>query len=410
MRAANMSKSNRLRARVHVSALAIAIFLLSACSALQRHSAVPPSDKGAVFALGLPNARFFVDQPAAISAEQERALVREAKTLGISRGGTLPAAYLLSLSGGGDKGAFGAGLLAGWTAHGDRPKFKLVTGVSTGALIAPFAFLGPQYDAALADVYTNTDPSKIYEKRFIIAALTEDALSDTAPLFETISRHVDANMLAKIAAEYEKGRLLIIQTTDLDAGQPVLWNIGAIAASGDPHALDVVRHVLLASASIPGAFPPVMFDVEADGKPYQEMHVDGGAVSQAFLVPPSLNVHTARERAGYRRSVSVAYIIRNSRLKTEWSDVERQTLSIAQKAVSTMINYNGVGDLYRMYLTTERAGASFNLAYIGDDFQAEHREEFDQSYMRALYRYAYDKAAIGYPWQHAPPGFAAKAN
>jgi hypothetical protein len=151
-----------------------------------------------------------------------------------------------------------------------------------------------------------------------------------------------------------------------------------------------------------------MFDVEAAGQTYQEMHVDGGAVSQAFLVPPTLNVQTARVKSGYRRNAVAAYIIRNSRLKTDWSDVDRQTLSIAQKAVSTMINYNGVGDLYRMYLVTQRAGASFNLAYIGDDFQAEHKEEFDQNYMRALYRYAFDKATKGYAWQHAPPGFSAK--
>jgi predicted patatin/cPLA2 family phospholipase len=388
---------------------ALCVLLLSACSTLDRGAPVPPRDAHEATVLGIPNARFFVDRPQAISAEQERALIREAKALGVPPGGTLPTAYLLSLSGGGDNGAFGAGLLVGWTAHGGRPKFKLVTGVSTGALIAPFAFLGPEYDAALTDVYTNIDPSKIYEKRFILAALTEDALSDTTPLYETISHYINENMLAKIAAEYEKGRLLIIQTTDLDAGQPVLWNIGAIAASGNPRALDLVRHILLASASIPAAFPPVMFDVEADGTPYQEMHVDGGAVSQAFLVPPSLNVHAAREKAGYRRSASVAYIIRNSRLRTDWSDVERQTLSIAQKAVSTMINYNGIGDLYRMYLTTQRAGASFNLAYIGDDFQAEHKEDFDQAYMRALYHYAYEKAEKGYPWQHAPPGFSAKA-
>jgi hypothetical protein len=119
-----------------------------------------------------------------------------------------------------------------------------------------------------------------------------------------------------------------------------------------------------------------------------------------------LNIHVAQEKAGYRRNTVVAYVIRNSRLRTEWSDVERQTLSIAQKAVSTMINYNGVGDLYRMYLVTQRAGASFNLAYIGDDFQAEHKEDFDQTYMRALYHYAYEKAERGYPWEHAPPGFA----
>ena len=141
-----------------------------------------------------------------------------------------------------------------------------------------------------------------------------------------------------------------------------------------------------------------------DGEPYQEMHVDGGAVSQAFLVPPTVNVKLAQKAAGYRRNV-VAHIIRNGRLTTEWSDVERQTLSIGEKAVSTMINYNGVGDLYRMYMVTRRAGAEFNLAHIGDDFHAEHKEEFDQTYMRALYRYAFDKAAKGYPWQDAPPGF-----
>ena len=169
----------------------------------------------------------------------------------------------------------------------------------------------------------------------------------------------------------------------------------------------MIRHILLASASIPAAFPPVLFDVEAKGAPYQEMHVDGGAVSQAFLVPPSVDPRLAQARAGYHRN-SVAYIIRNSRLTTEWSDVERQTLSIAEKAVSTMINYNGVGDLYRMYMVTRRAGAGFNLAHIGDDFHAEHKEEFDQTYMRALYRHAFDKAAKGYPWQDAPPGFTSK--
>ena len=183
---------------------------------------------------------------------------------------------------------------------------------------------------------------------------------DSTPLYETISRHLDQAFLARIASEYEKGRLLLIQTTDLDAGRPVLWNIGAIAASGDPRALNLVRHILLASASIPAA--SVMFDVEVNGRPYQEMHVDGGAVSQAFLVPPSLNTRQALKRSGFQRKSVVAYVIRNGRLTTEWSDVNRATLPIAEKAVSTLINYNGVGDLYRMYLVTQRAGATFNLA------------------------------------------------
>src|ERR1700724_796982 len=125
-----------------------------------------------------------------------------------------------------------------------------------------------------------------------------------------------------------KGRLLLIQTTDLDAGLPVLWNIGAIAASGHPSAADLIRRISLPSASIPGAFPPVLFDVNANGKSYQEMHVDGGAVSQAFLAPPSLDVRIAQEKSGFRREGYVAYIIRNSRLTTEWIDVQRATLPI----------------------------------------------------------------------------------
>jgi predicted acylesterase/phospholipase RssA len=379
--------------------------LLVACSSFDRRDAVPAAERREALVLGLPNARFFVDEPKAMAAEQQRALLREARHAGVAKGGELPTAYLLSLSGGGDQGAFGAGLMVGWTAHGDRPRFKLVTGVSTGALIAPFAFLGPEYDAALTDVYTNIDPEKVFEKRFTpVAALAQDALSSTHPLYLLISHYVDEALLARIAAEYEKGRLLLIQSTDLDAGRPVIWNIGAIAASGRPEAIDLVRHILLASASIPAAFPPVMFDVEANGRPYQEMHVDGGAVSQAFLVPPSLNPNAVREKQGYHRNI-VAFVIRNSRLVTEWTDVDKLTLSIAEKAVSTMINYNGVGDLYRIYLETQRAQAAFNLAYISEDFHAPHPYEFDPVYMRALYDYAFAKAAKGYPWRHAPPGF-----
>jgi len=396
--------------RIFICMLATSALLLSACSTLDRKNAVPPELRRETTVLGIPNARFFTDQPAPMQAEQKQALIREAKYARLRPGQALPTAYLLSLSGGGDDGAFGAGLLVGWTAHGDRPRFKLVTGVSTGALISPFAFLGPEYDAALTEVYTQINQSNIFEKRFITAAVTEDALSDTAPLYATISKYVDEHMMARIAEEYEKGRLLVIQTTDLDAGYPVLWNIGAIAKSGGPEALSLIRRIMLASASIPAAFPPVMFDVEANGAPYQEMHVDGGAVSQAFLVPPSIDPRIAQTAAGFRGRKTAAYVIRNSRLTTEWTDVERQTLTIAQRAVATLINYNGVGDLYRMYLTIRRANAAFNLAYIGDDFHAEHKEEFDTGYMRALYRFAFDKAAKGYPWQDAPPGFTHSAH
>jgi hypothetical protein len=175
---------------------------------------VPRSERRNATVLGLRNARFFVDEPEAISAEQEQALVREAKSLGVSRGGILPTAHYLALSGRGDKGAFAAGLLVGWTTHGGRPKFKLVTGVSTGALSAPFALLGSEYDAALADVYTNINPSKVFAERFApVAALMQTAMADTSPLYGTISHYIDEAILAKIASEYDKGRILLIRTT-----------------------------------------------------------------------------------------------------------------------------------------------------------------------------------------------------
>jgi len=191
--------------RLVLCLIAIGALALSACSTLDRRSAVPPELRRSTSVLGIPNARFFRDQPENIMAEQKRQLIREAKYLGVPRGGQFPEAYILSLSGGGDDGAFGAGLLVGWTAHGDRPKFKLVTGVSTGALIAPFAFLGSEYDDALTDVYTNVHQSDIFIKRFPTAALTDDAMADTAPLFATISKYVDAHMMARIAEEYKKG-------------------------------------------------------------------------------------------------------------------------------------------------------------------------------------------------------------
>ena len=184
-----------------------------------------------------------------------------------------------------------------------------MTGVSTGALIAPFAFLGSDYDTTLREVYTTMTPEKVYRARGISAALYDDAMADTTPLSQVIAGYADQKMFDAIAREYQKGRLLMIGTTDLDAQRPVIWNIGALAASGHPGALDLFRKILRASAAIPGAFQPVLIDVEIDGRKYQEMHVDGGAIAQLFLYPASIDL----SKSGVRR-VRHAYIIRNARL------------------------------------------------------------------------------------------------
>jgi predicted acylesterase/phospholipase RssA len=162
---------------------------------------------------------------------------------------------------------------------------------------------------------------------------------------------------------------------------------------------------MVSSAAIPGAFPPTMIDVEVDGRTYQEMHVDGGAAAQVFLYPPSIRPGGAATKAPVERK-RVAYIIRNSRLDAEWAQVERQTLGISGRAISSLINAQGIGDLYRIYTVTRRDRVDFNLAYIPQEFAAPHPGEFDTEYMRSLYAFAYGKAARGYAWAKTPPGLS----
>lgn len=315
-------------------------------------------------------------------------------------------ANYLALSGGGDNGAFGAGLLTGWTKRGDRPEFILVSGVSTGAMIAPFAFLGPDYDYVLRRTFTDVDQKDIFTELGLPGVLFGDAYADTAPLYRLISEYVTPELLQKISDEYTlRNRWLLIVTTNLDAGVPVVWNMGKLAGVGTSESLQLFRKILLASASIPGAFPPVMIDVMAGGKHYQEMHVDGGASAELFLYPASLSVAALREGVVSRYKDRQAYLIRNSRLDSDWRQVERNTLSIMGRAVDQLIQTQGVGDIYRTYLTTQRDGVGFNLAYIGPDFAVPHTQEFDRKYMDALFQYGYNLGLAGYPWAHVPPGF-----
>ena len=390
-----------------VSLFAVAL-LAQGCSAPVRKQAVPEALVGQAEVPGLPGVRYRVTDIEALTEEGRASVVRERAYLA-SQGhkGPLPEAVYLAVSGGGDAGAFGAGLLNGWTAAGDRPQFKLVTGISTGALIAPFAFLGPKYDARLKSFYTELGPEDIVAPRSLLAAVTDDALADNRPLWDRVGEEVDRALLDEIAAEYEKGRLLLVATTDLDSRQAIIWNMTKIASSRDPRALDLFRAVMVSSAAIPGAFPPTMIDVEAGGKPYQEMHVDGGAMAQVFLYPPSINVAKAGSKPGLAERKRRAYIIRNSRLDADWAEVERKTMSISARAISSLINTQGVGDLYRIYTTTQRDGVDFNLAYIPKTFNAPHPHEFDTEYMRKLFAFAYDRAAKGYEWDKTPPGLAA---
>lgn len=389
-----------------VGAVGAAVLAARGLRSPSRLPAVPEDLTTRAEVPGIPGARYWVGvdiEPFVRDVLEARG--REAKYRASSGlEGELPAATLLGVSGGGDNGAFGAGLLCGWSESGNRPRFKAVTGVSTGALIAPFAFAGPEYDQVLRSVFTLVGPSDVARKRSLLAAINNDGMADNRPLWEQISRYTDESLLEKIADEHAKGRILLVGTTNLDARQPVVWNMGKIASSGAPGALDLFRTILLASAAIPGAFPPTMIRVEADGRTYEEMHVDGGASAQVFLYPPSMRGVAASLGHEMTRKVDV-YIIRNSPLRASWGPVERRTISIAGPAIRSLIHTQGFGDLYRIYGTTQRDGLDFNLAFIDDDFEAEHPNEFDTQYMRALFDYGFRQGRDGYPWKKTPPRF-----
>ncbi len=390
-----------------LSILLVVMVAIEGCSGPLRRDAVPATLQDKAQIQDIPKVRYsprLASEVEALAVEGVDSYYRE-KAYAEAQGqsGNLPPAVFLAISGGGDNGAFGAGLLNGWTAAGDRPSFKLVTGVSTGALIAPFAFLGSSYDDKLKEVYTGISQHDVLTQRNIMAVLLDDAMADNRPLWRLIEKYVDQKMLDSIANEYRKGRLLFVGTTNLDSRLPNLWNLSKIAASGHPKALELFRSLMIASAAIPGAFPPVMIDVVANHKHYQEMHVDGGASGQVFLYPPSLNIARLSEEHNVHRERKL-YLIRNARLDTDWAQVERRTLKILDRAVSSLIQSQGIGDLYRIYLTAQQDHIDYNLAYIPKSFTHPHKEDFDTAYMRDLFNLGYKLGSKGYPWEKTPPG------
>ena len=317
---------------------------------------------------------------------------------------------LLALSGGGADGAFGAGVLCGWTAHGDRPTFNLVSGVSTGALIAPFAFLGPAYDAPLKEIYTTTEAKDVVVVgglfTIIGRVLRGDSLSDTTPLTKLVARYITDETLAAIAAEHAKGRRLYVGTTHLDAQRVVIWDMGAIASSGRPDALALFRKVLVASAAIPGLFPPVYLDVEANGKKYDEMHVDGGATAEVFAYASVVDYSAAAREAGLTNRPPVRlYIVRNSLMRPEYAVTKPRIAPITTRAVATLIKSQADGDIYRLYAIAQRDNLEFNLAAIPDEFQRKTEADFDKKEMNRLFDLGYKLASQGYPWEKTPRAY-----
>jgi len=302
----------------------------------------------------------------------------------------------LTLSSGGSDGAFGAGLLNGLSASGKRPDYAVVTGVSTGALIAPFAFAGPRYDNALRDAFTKITSADVFE-----IGGTPESFLDTWPLKDLIAKQVTPALIRDIAAQYRAGRRLFIITTNLDSERSMVWNMGAIAARGDEQAIKLFRTVLLASCSIPAGFPPVFIDVESNGNHFSEMHVDGGVGGQFFVAPAALMAATS----DYRLPATALYVVADSGLQPDFDRVERTTAQILAQSVGMAVKVDTRLMLDRAYLVAKRSRIAFNVASIPPSFNAPSNGAFDPKYMKALYDFGYDLGKSSTPFDTVPPPY-----
>jgi predicted acylesterase/phospholipase RssA len=303
---------------------------------------------------------------------------------------------VLALSGGGAYAAFGAGLLNGWSARGTRPQFTIVTGASSGALIAPFAFLGTDQDEALRSIFTSGEMENLRQSDGLMG-LFGTGLYKTAPLRELIARHIDAKLLEAIAIEYRAGRRLYVVTTNIDAQRTAIWDMGKIAASDDPGALELFRNILTASASIPGLFPPVLIDVEAKGRHFAEMHVDGGVTANVLIVPEAVLLSgTPLFALNARPKI---YIIMNGKLAPEFEVVKDSTLPIVSRSFETSVRANTHNTLLASYQFSKRRDWEFNLAAIDTDYPKSQSSGFGTTYMRQLFEYGYQRGQSGQLWQ-----------
>jgi hypothetical protein len=325
--------------------------------------------------------------------------------------GTLPVAdppiRMLSISGGGANGAFGAGLLCGWTDAGTRPEFKIVSGISTGALIAPLAFLGRDGDPLLRRLYTSVGTRDLvgFWPRMITSG-TVDSLADSYKVAALIRQYYDRDLVASIAREHRQGRRLYIGTASLDANRLVVWNMGAIALHETPAALALFHQVLLASVAIPVLFPPEKLAVEAQGTAYDELHADGGVVRQVFVFEALFGLGDLARRSGIPATAPPQlYVIQNLPVAPVYDPVQPVVTDIAGKAVMDLFANQGLGDLFRIYARARKHGWEFHLTAVPPDFKPRRRELFDTRDMQRLFAIGYDQGRSGVPWQSKPPGF-----
>lgn len=392
---------------MHVVVMLAFALVLTGCATIMTRNGISSASLAETAEIpGMPGVRFWGDEvPKDPIAEIRRRtahmpkLARNARTVEGRK-----VVDTLALSGGGSDGAFGAGVLAGWTKRGDRPEFQVVTGVSAGAIIAPFAYLGPSEDEKLHTIWTQYKQDQVVTPEILSGLFGGPSLVSTAPLQGLIAHYVDRKFLDRIAAQYKRGRVLLVLTTNLDAQRPVVWNMGEIALNRSPEATELFRKVILASAAIPAAFPPVKIEVEAGGRMYDELHVDGGTTREVFISPvdaPIKAFDVLYDQPPIRRY----FIIKNGKATPDQEVVKPTTLQIAGRSISTLIKSQNMGEVYHIYRVALDGGADFNFLAVPPSFDYTTKEIYDPKYQAALYA---EGAKVGRRgiWLKHPPGLA----
>lgn len=362
----------------------------AACASLPRMPYTAAEAEAAVVA---SDTRSWGDAPDAAFEKRVRASIAKA-----SAQGRRPA--YLTLSGGGGDGAYGAGILNGWTESGRRPEFTVVAGVSTGALIALFAFMGPRYDATVKELYTSGVAASLIESPDLLSAVFGASIFSNDRLRDLVARYITPDFVADVARESERGRILFVLTTNLDSQRPVLWDMGAIARENTPGSVQRFRDVLVASASIPAVFPPMLIDAMADGRTFQELHVDGSVSANVFTLPRTY-LSGRRNRPGTRGGI--IYIVLNTSPKPAFEVTEGTTRAVAERTISMGFKEQVRNDLTATYAASRQIGFDFNLTYIDEDSSTGSGIGFDTARMRKLYETGYERGRTGNFWRKTPP-------
>ncbi|MDD5237438.1 MAG: patatin-like phospholipase family protein [Candidatus Omnitrophica bacterium] len=402
-----------------MSGFLIIIFLMSVlsmqgCASMRPRNAVPIDFSGKVTITGMPDIRSDIDDPDPIV--MQKSLIDSFKEEGKNDYPTnvlgIKIYPVLAVSAGGPNGAYGAGFLKGWSKEGSRPLFKIITGVSSGAIIAICAFLGKDYDDQLEKFFTTMSTKDIMKQNNLFSILFGSSFMSPAPLVKKISAIVDEKLIARVAEEHRRGRRLFIGTVNLDAQEFVVWDMGALACKGGPDSVKMFRKILLASSAMPMMFPPIYFEVSsATGELYDEMHVDGGSMREVFYIDRlTKNMEGAAKVSGidpskYRPQI---YILCTGYMLPIRQQVKNNLVGIGLRSLETLQAAAFNGDIYRLFAFAQKRGLDFNLAYIPVDFKPHSKEFFDTKEMQRLFKRGYDDAINGYKWHKTPPGYAAE--